>query len=102
MVGIETADAFDDGGILLLCVRGELLNCLRRDALRLFGCYLPVSGTEEGGKTREKLQVAEWLEEKLGIVVPELDYERAESLPFNEQPSKWDGKPAKAQLPMFF
>src|SRR5437764_1810501 len=46
--------------------------------------------------------VAEGLEEELGIVVPELDYERAESLPFNEQPSKWDGKPAKAQLPMFF
>jgi len=21
---------------------------------------------------------------------------------FNEQPSKWDGKPAKAQLPMLF
>ena len=37
--------------------------------------------------------VAEWLEEKLGIVVPELGHERAESVPFSEQPSKWDGKP---------
>src|ERR1039458_3458645 len=46
--------------------------------------------------------VAEWLEEKLGIVVPELDHERAESLPFNKQPSKWDAKPATPQLLMEF
>jgi hypothetical protein len=39
--------------------------------------------------------VAEWLEEKLGIVVPELGHERAESLPFNEQPSKWNSKPSQ-------
>jgi hypothetical protein len=39
--------------------------------------------------------VAEWLEEKLGIVVPELGHERSESLPFSEQPSKWDGKPSQ-------
>ena len=35
---------------------------------------------------------AEWLEEKLGIVVPELGHERSESMPFSEQPSKWDAK----------
>jgi hypothetical protein len=46
--------------------------------------------------------VAEWLEEKLGIVVPELEHERAESLPFNKQPSKWDAEPATPQLPMKF
>jgi hypothetical protein len=47
--------------------------------------------------------VAEWLEEKLGIVVPELDHERAESLPFSEQPSKWGAEPkGSAQLPMLF
>ena len=47
--------------------------------------------------------VAEWLEEKLGIVVPELDHERAESVPFSQQPSKWDGNPNSAtQLPMTF
>jgi hypothetical protein len=46
--------------------------------------------------------VAEWLEEKLGIVVPELGHERAESIPFSEQPSKWDGKPPAAQMPMTF
>ena len=47
--------------------------------------------------------VAEWLEEKLGIVVTELDHERAESLPFTEQPSKWDEKPrVGVQLPMLF
>jgi hypothetical protein len=47
--------------------------------------------------------VAEWLEEKLGIVVPELGHERAESVPFSEQPSKWDGKPkSMTQLPMTF
>jgi hypothetical protein len=46
--------------------------------------------------------VAEWLEEKLGIVVPELDHERAESLPFDQQPSKWDAKSATRQLPMKF
>ena len=47
--------------------------------------------------------VAEWLEDKLGIVVPELDHERGESVPFSEQPSKWDEKPrAGAQLPMLF
>ena len=45
---------------------------------------------------------AEWLEEKLGNVVPELGHERAESLPFSEQPSKWDAKPSTAQLPMTF
>ena len=37
--------------------------------------------------------VAGWREEKLGIVVPELEHERAESLPFNQQPSKWDAAP---------
>ena len=46
--------------------------------------------------------VAEWLEEKLGIVVPELGHERAESMPFSEQPSEWGGKPTTAQLPMTF
>ena len=46
--------------------------------------------------------VAEWLEGKLGIVVPELEHERAESLPFNQQPSKWDTQPATPQLPMKF
>ena len=46
--------------------------------------------------------VAEWLEEKLGIVVPELDHERAESIAFSMQPSRWDRKPAKAQLPVLF
>jgi hypothetical protein len=45
--------------------------------------------------------VAEWLEEKLGIVVPELEHERAESLPFNKQRSKWDTD-APPQLPMKF
>ena len=47
--------------------------------------------------------VAEWLEEKLGIVVPELLHERSESIPYSEQPSKWDGNPKSAtQLPMTF
>jgi hypothetical protein len=46
--------------------------------------------------------VAEWLEEKLRISVPELERERAESLPFNKQPSKWDAQPTKPQLPMKF
>jgi hypothetical protein len=47
--------------------------------------------------------VAEWLEEKLGIVVPELGHERSESLPFSDQPSKWDPKPSMgAQSPMLF
>ena len=46
--------------------------------------------------------VAEWLEERLGIVVPELEHERAESLPFNKQPSKWDTEPATPQLPIKF
>ena len=40
--------------------------------------------------------VAEWLEEKLAIVVPELGHERSESLRFNKQPSKWDGKPSQS------
>jgi GTPase SAR1 family protein len=51
---------------------------------------------------RHRRLVAEWLQEKLGIVVPELEHERAESLPFNQQPSKWDGKPSAAQVPMLF
>jgi hypothetical protein len=38
--------------------------------------------------------MAEWLEEKLGIVVPELGHERPESLPFSGRPSKWDAKPS--------
>jgi hypothetical protein len=36
--------------------------------------------------------VVEWPEEELDIVVPELGHERSESVPFSEQPSKWDGK----------
>jgi hypothetical protein len=46
--------------------------------------------------------VAEWLEEKLGIVVPELGHERSESIPFSEQQSKWDMKPiedAQSRIP---
>ena len=46
--------------------------------------------------------VAEWLEEKLGIVVREVGHERTESIPFSEQPSKWDSKPTPAQMPMTF
>jgi uncharacterized protein DUF488 len=38
--------------------------------------------------------VAEWLEERLGIVVPELGHEPSESMPFSGQPSKWDAKPS--------
>lgn len=37
--------------------------------------------------------VAEWLEEKLGIFVLEVGHERAESIPFSEQRSKWDTMP---------
>jgi hypothetical protein len=47
--------------------------------------------------------VAEWLEEKLGIAVPEVGHERSESIPFSKQPSKWDTKPsAGPQSPMLF
>lgn len=47
--------------------------------------------------------VAEWLEEKLGIVVSELGHERAESMPFSEQRSKWDTKPSEdAQSRLLF
>jgi hypothetical protein len=46
--------------------------------------------------------VAEWLEERLGIVVPELDHERSESIPFNEQPSKWDDEPRPEREPTLF
>ena len=46
--------------------------------------------------------VAEWLEEKLGIVVPELGHERTESLPFSEQPSKWQNEPKPEREAMLF
>ena len=46
--------------------------------------------------------VAEWLEEKLGIVVPELGHERAESISFSEQPSKWDNEPRPEREPTLF
>ena len=46
--------------------------------------------------------VAEWLEEKLGIVVPELGHGRSESIPFREQPSKWDVEPKAARQTMLF
>ena len=46
--------------------------------------------------------MAEWLVEKLGIVVPELDHERSESLPFTEQPSKWDAEPNSAAQEALF
>ena len=46
--------------------------------------------------------VAECLEETLAIVVPELGHERAESILFSEQPSKWDDKPPSAQVSMTF
>ena len=46
--------------------------------------------------------VAEWLEEKLGIVVPELDHERSESIPYGDQPSKWGAESKRpAQEPLF-
>ena len=32
------------------------------------------------------------IDEGLGIVVSELDHDRKESIPFHEQPSKWDTK----------
>jgi len=32
--------------------------------------------------------VAEWLERKLGVTIPELDHARAESLPYAQQPRK--------------
>ena len=40
-----------------------------------------------------------WLEEELGFLVPELEHEGAESLPFNQQPSKWDAKLTMPQPP---
>jgi hypothetical protein len=43
--------------------------------------------------------VAEWLEEKLGILVPELGHERSESIPFNKQPSKWDAEVSVGKQP---
>ena len=47
--------------------------------------------------------VAELLEQKLGIVVLELGHDRRESVPFSEQPSKWDGEPKlPAEMPMLF
>jgi hypothetical protein len=46
--------------------------------------------------------LAEWLEEKLGVVVPELGHERAESIPFSEQPSKWTASPLRGNCPMTF
>jgi hypothetical protein len=46
--------------------------------------------------------VAEWLEERLGIVVPELNHERSESIPFSEQPSKWDNEPKLEREPALF
>ncbi len=46
--------------------------------------------------------VAEWLEVKLGIIVPELGHKRSESMPFSEQPSKWDAAPkSPAQVTLF-
>jgi hypothetical protein len=46
--------------------------------------------------------VAEWLEEKLGIVVAELGRERSESVPFAKQRSKWDAAPqAPKQVTLF-
>lgn len=46
--------------------------------------------------------VAEWLEAKLSIVIPELDHERTESIPFGEQPSKWDNEPKPEREPTLF
>jgi hypothetical protein len=37
--------------------------------------------------------VAEWLEEKMGIVVPKPGHKRAESIPFSQQPSKKNAEP---------
>ena len=46
--------------------------------------------------------VAEWLEEKLGILVPELGHERSESVPFSEQKSKWDNEARPPREPTLF
>ena len=66
------------------------------DENRCKGCNLctkvcPYKIFKEGKKLNRK-----------GIVVPELGHERAESVPFSEQPSKWDSEPAAPQLPMKF
>lgn len=36
--------------------------------------------------------VAEWLEDELGIEIPELEHERSESLPYNQMPTKQQAK----------
>jgi len=47
--------------------------------------------------------LAEWLEERLGIAVAELNHDRSESIPFCEQPSKWDTTPSSdTRPPMLF
>jgi hypothetical protein len=45
--------------------------------------------------------VAEWLEEKLGITVPEFAHERSESIPFNEQKSTWEVNSKTPQKALF-
>lgn len=45
--------------------------------------------------------VAEWLESKLGIEVPELNHRRSESIPYIEQVGKGKKPKARAQLLMF-
>jgi len=46
--------------------------------------------------------VAGWLEKRLGIIVPELDHERSESVPFRKQPSKWGMKQKRVAQGMLF
>ena len=46
--------------------------------------------------------VAEWREEKLRIVIPELDHERSECIPLSEQPSRWDNELRPEREPTLF
>jgi hypothetical protein len=47
------------------------------------------------GIVGKNLAISTPMQGSLGIVVPELEHERAESLPFNKQPSKRDGRPSQ-------
>lgn len=71
----------------------EIVKALGPDAILL--CW-------EGWNVRcHRRMVAEWLESKLGIEVPELNHKRSDSIPYAEQVGKGKKSSERAQLLMF-
>ena len=93
MKSMEFADAY----------RSRVLNNLNaEEVFRMLGNDAVLLCFEPFNVQCHRRLVAEWLEEKLGIEVPELGHARSESLLYFEMPATAPKKPAKPATLMLF